>query len=266
MKWADLFDAEVTEDTYGFLITPKFFKRMMKENKEFHNTPDYGYQGDGIEVDGPIGTYKGLSIIMCHALKDENFYVLNHSKDDQVCDAIHLYELRTQYLKDKPQFLFFWRHDDLGTLTRTCLSQWWLCNFESMGFTFHYAEQYMMAKKALLFGDYESFGKIMKTDSPANAKRYGRLVKNFNEYVWNRHRFDIVVEGNYLKFSQNKELGDYLLATGNAIIVEASPHDPIWGIGLSSDDRDALDPFKWKGLNLLGFALMEVRKRLREEK
>ena len=104
--------------------------------------------------------------------------------------------------------------------------------------------------------------KILKAKSPAEAKKLGRKVSNYDENIWVENRFEIVKAGNYLKFSQNEELKNYLLNTNNRILVEASPVDPIWGIGLAHDHADANYPEKWKGLNLLGFALMEVRDEL----
>jgi hypothetical protein len=93
-------------------------------------------------------------------------------------------------------------------------------------------------------------------------KKLGRLVKEYDDEVWKEHRFDVVVSGNYAKFTQNEELKKFLLSTGNRIIVEASPKDTIWGIGMDEFDEDAINPKKWKGTNLLGFALMEVRSKI----
>jgi len=124
------------------------------------------------------------------------------------------------------------------------------------------AEHWMMAKKAELFRDNEVLARIIKANSPAEAKKLGREVKNYNENLWLAARFEIVKEGNYHKFSQNPELKTFLLNTKNRVLVEASPVDAIWGIGMASDDKDVMNPKKWKGLNLLGFALMEVRDEL----
>jgi ribA/ribD-fused uncharacterized protein len=122
----------------------------------------------------------------------------------------------------------------------------------------------MMAEKARLFGDQNTRAKILKAGSPKAAKQLGRQVKNFEEEVWEESRFQFVVEGNYAKFNQNPGLGEFLLDTGNKVLVEASPVDRIWGIGLAADDERAMNPEEWRGLNLLGFALMEVRRRIRE--
>ena len=90
----------------------------------------------------------------------------------------------------------------------------------------------------------------------------GRKVKNFDEKKWNETKYSIVFAGNLLKFSQDENLKDFLLSTKNDIIVEASPYDKIWGMGMSADDEFVENPTRWKGENLLGFALMEVRDEL----
>ena len=121
----------------------------------------------------------------------------------------------------------------------------------------------MMAKKAELFKDDIVLEKILQAKSPAEAKKFGREVKNYNETIWLAARFEIVKQGNYHKFSQNSELKTFLLNTKDRVLVEASPVDAIWGIGMASDHKNALNPAKWQGLNLLGFALMEVRDELK---
>ncbi|WP_210212496.1 NADAR family protein [Mesorhizobium sp. M2A.F.Ca.ET.042.01.1.1] len=98
---------------------------------------------------------------------------------------------------------------------------------------------------------------------PKQAKELGRKVKGFDGARWDREKNGIVVEGSFQKFSQNKNLGAFLLATGDKVLVEASPVDRIWGIGLAADDEKAANPLQWRGENLLGFALMQARDRLR---
>lgn len=163
------------------------------------------------------------------------------------------------------KFLFFWGHQPSkdGTITKTCFSQWWLSSFEVNDVTYKTAEHWMMAKKAELFKDQEILEKIIKCNSPAEAKKLGRKVRNYDDKIWLENRFEIVKKGNFHKFSQNPDLKTFLLNTNDRVIVEASPVDPIWGIGMASDHTEALNPEKWKGLNLLGFALMEVRDELR---
>lgn len=128
----------------------------------------------------------------------------------------------------------------------------------------HYltAEHYMMAEKARVFGDEQTLTRVLNAKTPGEAKKLGRLVSNFEENRWLSVRWSIVVKGNLLKFGQNMELKNFLLTTGNRVLVEASPVDAIWGIGLAADHKDACNPNLWRGLNLLGFALMEVRFRL----
>lgn len=121
----------------------------------------------------------------------------------------------------------------------------------------------MMAEKARLFGDEVTRAEILKADGPKAAKQLGRSVKNFDDALWEEKRFEFVVEGNHAKFKQNPELGSFLIGTGDKVLVEASPLDRIWGIGLGANAASATDPRQWRGLNLLGFALMEVRSRLR---
>jgi ribA/ribD-fused uncharacterized protein len=163
------------------------------------------------------------------------------------------------------QFLFFWGHQPSkdGTLSKTCFSQWWKSQFEVEGKIYKTAEHWMMAKKAELFGDTAILEKIIACKSPAEAKKLGREVNNYEEQKWLDFRFQIVKEGNLKKFNQNNDLKKFLLNTGNKILVEASPVDAIWGIGIASDHKDCTHPERWRGLNLLGFALMEVRDELR---
>ena len=117
----------------------------------------------------------------------------------------------------------------------------------------------MMAQKARLFVDKEAFNKIIKAKSPGEAKAMGREVKNFDNSVWVERRYGIVVDGSLQKFSQHPDLREFLINTKGRILVEASPVDNIWGIGLAADNEKAGYPENWEGLNLLGFALMEAR-------
>ncbi len=121
----------------------------------------------------------------------------------------------------------------------------------------------MMAQKALLFGDKEIYDKIIVAKSPAEAKTLGRQVQHFDEATWNAKRLGIVVEGSLQKFSQHPDLQEFLLNTKERVLVEASPVDKIWGIGLAADSEKTENPKRWNGLNLLGFALMEVRDMLK---
>jgi ribA/ribD-fused uncharacterized protein len=162
-------------------------------------------------------------------------------------------------------FLFFWGHQPSkdGTITKTCFSQWWVAPFEVEGITYLTAEHWMMAGKARMFGDEAAMPKILGATKPAVAKEEGRKVLNFVPEVWDKVKFDLVVEGNWHKFSQHPALKGFLLQTGEKVLVEASPVDRIWGIGLAADHPSAGNPGQWQGENLLGFALMEVRDKLK---
>jgi ribA/ribD-fused uncharacterized protein len=164
----------------------------------------------------------------------------------------------------RPRLLCFWGHRPQadGGVGRGCLSQWWPCTFELDGQRYRSAEHWMMAAKARLFGDEAMARAIIAAGHPGKAKALGREVAGYDEARWRAERFGIVVRGNLAKFSQDPALGAWLLGTGNQVLVEASPVDPVWGIGLAADDARTADPALWPGLNLLGFALMEVRDQL----
>ena len=142
--------------------------------------------------------------------------------------------------------------------------QWSQYTMVEEDITYYYCEQYMMAKKAKLFNDEKVYDMIMSEEYPSVQKELGRMVSNYNQDVWDKHKFDIVVNANYLKFTQDETLKELLLDTGDKTIVEASPYDTIWGIGLSCDDDKILDESNWQGENLLGKAIMKVRTRLNE--
>ena len=166
----------------------------------------------------------------------------------------------------KPKYIFFWGHrQKTNHIDKSCFSQWYPAKFEIAGQIFLTAEHYMMAEKARLFNDEQSYQLILAVKSAAHAKALGREVKDFNEIVWQENRFNIVVNANLAKFSQNPALKEFLLNTGQRILVEASPVDKIWGIGLAEDHEFAKLPVKWRGLNLLGFALMKVRDQLKSQ-
>lgn len=162
------------------------------------------------------------------------------------------------------EYLHFWGHRQRadGAVTASCFSQWFPARFEVDGIAYATAEHFMMAEKARLFDDQDSVRKVLAAATPNDAKSLGRRVAGYDDARWTARRFDAVVEGNLAKFSQSDRLRAFLLATGSAVLVEASPVDAIWGIGMAADDPRAGDPAQWQGLNLLGFALMVVRERL----
>ena len=174
------------------------------------------------------------------------------SRDDLLSFVAHGHRVK---------YLFFWGHTATkpNVVSKECLSQWYESEFRVDGIVYPSAEHFMMAEKARLFNDQGALERILAVGHPAEAKKIGRAVKDYQEAAWKQHRFDIVVRGNVAKFSQNAALKEFLCASGDRILVEASPLDPIWGIGLDQNDPRAENPAHWRGLNLLGFALMEVR-------
>ena len=148
------------------------------------------------------------------------------------------------------RFTFFWSG---------IFSQWHPSPFQINNIWFNCAEQHMMANKASLFGDNDALFKIMNTIEPIDQKRYGREVKNFVQEVWNAKAKSIVYGGNYAKFTQNEDMKKELLVTVGTTLVEASPEDTIWGIGLRKEDPRAQNRNTWKGTNWLGEVLTEVR-------
>lgn len=165
------------------------------------------------------------------------------------------------------RYLPFWGHRPRadGAPSVACFSQWYPAPFEVDGARYPTAEHWMMAEKARLFGDDAALAQVFAKDDPGAAKAAGRAVRGFDDALWTRRRFDIVVAGNLAKFGQNRSLGDFLLGTGDQVLVEASPVDPVWGIAIAAGDPRAQDPMRWQGLNLLGFALMAVRDALGEQ-
>ncbi len=152
-------------------------------------------------------------------------------------------------------FEFFWG-------TEHPFSQWHASSFEVRGIQFNCAEQFMMYQKAALFDDKEMASEILKATNPAIQKKLGRKVRNFDQQTWLMARIPIVYNANYAKFTQNENLLKFLLGTKGKWIVEASPVDRIWGIGLSVNDKEARQPDKWRGENLLGQVLMTLRANL----
>ncbi|HSB65300.1 MAG TPA: NADAR family protein [Anaerolineales bacterium] len=172
------------------------------------------------------------------------------------------------FIKDghQPTYLFFWGHRARkdGLIGKQCLSQWWPSSFIIGRISYSSAEQYLMAEKALLFGDEEMRAKILLTSSPEEVKDLGRRINGFDEDVWSNHRVNIALQANEAKFRQTDSLKKFLLETHEKVLVEASPVDIVWGIGLKESDPRANDPHQWRRQNLLGFTLMEIRSRLRE--
>ncbi|WP_290863435.1 NADAR family protein [Hamadaea sp.] len=167
----------------------------------------------------------------------------------------------------KVKYLHFWGHQPQpdGSVGAGCLSQWWPASFVVGGRAYATAEHWMMWSKAKLFGDDEIAEKVLDASTPGEAKKLGREVLDFDQQTWDDNRYAIVVAGSAAKFRQHDDLRAYLLGTGERVLVEASPLDRIWGIGLAAADPRAANPAQWRGLNLLGFALMEARDAIRAE-
>ena len=179
-------------------------------------------------------------------------------------DMKKLIEARRALTRD--DFVFFWGHTDRGEgLSKACLSQWFPSPFVVDDQYYNCAEQYMMAEKARIFGDEDVRQQILAENSQMAIKKLGRKVKYYDDAVWKSVKFDVVVKGNLAKFSQNEKLRNFLISTDDKVLVEASPKDEVWGIGLDEHSSEASCPRKWKGTNLLGFALMEVRDKLRKQ-
>ena len=139
------------------------------------------------------------------------------------------------------------------------LSNWYPCTFYADGIQYSSVEQYMMYHKALCFHDHDIANQILSTDDVAKIKSLGRLVRNYDENHWNGVRQIVVYNGLYAKFSQCAELRKELIDTNHAVLAECAVQDRIWGIGLSMHDPNRFDRSKWRGQNLLGYALMMVR-------
>jgi len=156
---------------------------------------------------------------------------------------------------NRDQFYFFWSGP---------FSQWKHADIIIDGQLYNCNEQYMMAEKARLFKDDHALAKIMSTDEPAVQKLAGRNVVGFDKVQWEQIARLVVYRANFAKFTQHADLYKLLMATEHKVIVEASPKDPIWGIGMSENDPDVTDPSKWKGTNWLGEAIMQVRNDIRQ--
>jgi len=146
------------------------------------------------------------------------------------------------------------------------LSNWWICEIDYDGRKFISSEQLFMYLKAKLFNDDEVAEKIMQTSRQNEIKALGREVKNFDETIWNKHKYELMFIANKAKFRFDYQITDMLLETGDAKLVEASPVDRIWGIGLDAKTAKNIPEANWPGQNLLGQVLMDLRDLLRKTK
>ncbi|MCO1334199.1 NADAR family protein [Microbulbifer sp. OS29] len=154
-------------------------------------------------------------------------------------------------MRETDKYYFFWMHQ---------FGQWTKRNItDPDGVNYNCCEQYMMYKKAMLFGDVKVSEKILLEDDPEVQQQFGREVSGYDSSIWNLNKIGIVWYGNYLKFTQHADLAERLIDTGNKVLVEASPYDLVWGVGWSADSDEILDQGNWRGKNLLGKVLMSVR-------
>lgn len=178
----------------------------------------------------------------------------------------HLEWLKTLYDGGETiKYIFFWGHSNRvdESVGKFVFSQWYPSSFNVDGIEYKTSEHWMMAHKAKLFNDKSSFDKIISATKPGEVKEIGRKIESFDEVIWNSHKYEIVKQGNIHKFGQDLQLKNYLLSTNDRVLVEASPTDVVWGIGLTQDAKMVENPNTWRGENLLGFALMEVRDHLK---
>jgi len=159
-------------------------------------------------------------------------------------------------MRETDKYIFFWK---------AIISNWHICKFTVNDVEYNTSEQYFMHQKAMTFHNYDIAQKILQSKNPKEQKALGRKVSGFDYVIWNTIRYKVMLKGNYEKFSQDEFSRKKLLETGNKILVEASPYDIIWGIGLEEDDERILNEREWKGQNLLGKVLMEVREKLRNK-
>ena len=164
--------------------------------------------------------------------------------------------------KDDPVMIGFFHEDE----EYGCLSNWYPAEFDYAGKHFFNSEQFMMYHKVMMFRKLDLADQIMDTKDPAKCKKIaGQHFPEFDSVLWEKTCKAIVKRGVKAKFAQNEDILETLLATGNALLAECSPYDRKWGIGIDIKDPDRLKIAMWKGSNLLGRILMEVREELRQE-
>lgn len=161
------------------------------------------------------------------------------------------------------EFTFFWQHQ---------IAQWHQCYFIVDEVEYNCTEQYMMAEKARLFKDEETLEMIMDTEDPRTQKNLGRVVQGFDKDIWEEDQengrprcWNIVFKGNMAKFSQNSYLLERLMESDGTTLVEASPYDRIWGVGMRANNPLIQKRENWLGKNWLGEVLTEVREILKSK-
>lgn len=208
--------------------------------------------------------YAGIDIFFC--VLDEN--VLKMGQEEMVRQK-KVYDQKIEEAESWPtingtspdEYVFFWMDNE----ENGCFSQWYQAKMVIDGVEYENCEQYMMAKKALAMGDVEYYVLIMHETDPSQIKKLGRQIRGFDSEKWKACAPKIIYDGNKAKFEQNEDLKSELLATGDAILAEASPYDLIYGIGLKASDPDARNENKWQGKNLMGKTLMKIREELKQK-
>lgn len=180
-----------------------------------------------------------------------DFAVLDHSRSEENFSSF--------FSHFGPKTVFFWNEYQQNGF----LSNWYERSFELKGKTWFCVEQYFMAEKASRFADWNVYDKILSASTQKECRQLGREVRNFMTPIWEQDREKPMKDGMRAKFEQNPDLREKLLATGDAIIAEASPFDEIWGIGLTAREARRCMPENWKGENLAGKLLMELREEFR---
>lgn len=200
-----------------------------------------------------------------NTLRNDEFWIYKWQPDNSPVYSIESMQKEKEEGKKRDK-IFFWGgkpSKETRTVGKECLSQWYMADFYVGHVKYCCMEQYMMSKKALLFGDSDVNEKIMKSFNQREIKSLGRKIKGFDEEIWSLFKRPIILTGNFYKFSQIDNIRKYLLSTGDDMLIEASPYDSIWGIGMGAEEASQCGIDKWRGQNLLGFALMEVRDELK---
>ncbi|MBC2579123.1 NADAR family protein [Clostridium sp. DJ247] len=197
--------------------------------------------------------------------KDKDIYdnnILLWNRDGEMILSIN--NLKEDYKNGKNleyQFFSGYQPSKDGSITKSCLSQWWKSDIRIDSNSYSCMEQYMMAEKARLFNDDEALAKIMKSTNQMIMQELGGAVNNFDEKLWVKRRYSIILNGSYAKFVQKDELRQFIIGTKDRVLVYDSAYDKIWGICMNDFEKKE-NPFTWEGENLLGFALMEVREEI----
>ena len=194
-----------------------------------------------------------MALDLCHGCAMEEF---GHYRDEAW--TMKYIDMRWPKMSLTNDFIFFWKDDEEYGF----LSNWYKSKFVIDDFEYLHVEQYIMAQKAKMFHDSANYTAILKATKPWECKDLGRKVTPYDNKKWSENRYEIAKTAVRAKFEQNDELKQKLLATGNAILAEASPKDDVWGIGIDAATAAKTDIKEWPGQGILGMILMEVRAEL----